>query len=167
MKYSAVFVLLSFFVCLAYSQETCERYFNQTQPCTPCQQVLQKHNVISTSESEPPKNKCFFLPSLAFHISETKKSITDTTPIDDKKKIIKESVSKTCDEAKECTESYAVAAYKEIDSACGAGILSNSSVQGSETAIMAFYTAIPFKGFLCSKEGDGKLSSQKNSLIYI
>jgi hypothetical protein len=157
MKYFAFFLLLNLFVCLAYSQKTCEEMFEQNQPCTPCQQTLHKYNV-KVDLKNPSEDKCLFAPSLLFHLSEIQGTITNTTSVDDKKKIVGEVIDKTCEDTKECTESYAVTAYKEIDSACSAEIIQDSSfVNEAYTAIISFYTAIPLKAFLCNKEGDGML----------
>src|ERR1041385_9444094 len=113
MKYSVFFVLLSLFVCLAYSQETCE-------------QALNKYNVDVVPKTQP-KDKCLVLPSFLFHLSENGKALTQPSP-NDLKKVVGDAADKTCADTKECTDSYAVAAYKEIDTACGAEITKGSSI---------------------------------------
>jgi hypothetical protein len=156
MKYFTFFLLLNLFVCIAYSQKTCEEEFGQDSPCSLCQAALHKYNV-NTDFKTSPEDKCLLIPSLSFHFSENKNAIANSTS-DDKKKLVGDVINKTCEDTKQCSESFAVTAYKDVDTACRQEILSGSPLgDRAQTTIVNYYTAIPLKAFLCEdKEGNGK-----------
>ena len=111
MKYFVFFALLNLFVCLAYSQKTCEK----PEDCTPCQQVLYKYqidanNTDGTIETLPPEDKCYVGQTYVYHFSQEMG--------------IELAINKTCDLLNTtCNKGYFKFAYQDVSDECSKDIL--------------------------------------------
>src|SRR4051794_3325415 len=145
MKYFVFFVLLNLFVCLAYSQKTCEK----ADACTPCQQELYKFKFVNENDIDEqlPEDKCLVGPTYVYHITQEKKSLPSA---DDKKTAIEYAINKTCAETQGCTGEYAKFAYIEIDTACSKEIIQGTKDgERAQQSITNYYLAAPLKGHIC------------------
>src|SRR5437016_6165742 len=163
MKYLMIFMFfLNTFVPFSYAQysepTSCEERFS-LEPgvkCTPCQQMLHTYSItIYSSAILPPSDQCLVINTFYYYKRKSKSS---------EPKTLDDAMDKGCSGTASCSESYSIDVAIQVDKTCSDELTKyqsnntyNTWGEKAEPIIYYFYLAIPYRGFLCSNEGRGKL----------